>query len=138
MLYINLEGKREGIYYHYKVLTKDYDLDKGEHKLFTWQRITILLSFYYSFFSLIDFNIIKCLLILIAIPLIFPFIHDNAYYHERHKLDPKVYSAGFNEQSTTSVAKSDKLKLFYPRVRNILFVTGIAIFIFIIITTILN
>ena len=131
-LYIKIEGKREGLYYYYKMLTTQYDLDRKEHSSFTTQRCAVLTVFYLFLITLVQYNIIESILFLAAIPMIFPFIHDNYYYFERHKLDNNVYSYRWDNQSTTSTAISDKKKLFGPRNRNILFIIGCGIFIYII------
>jgi hypothetical protein len=129
-----IEGKREGLYYYYKMKTEEYNMNRNEHALFSLQRV-IFGSISLGLFILVikDLNTWDGLLIALGIGCIFPFTHDDEYYIERHTLDNTVYGDGFNSQSTTSVAYSDKKKLTTPTIRNIAFAIGIIIMTYIII-----
>lgn len=120
-----IEGYREALYYHYKTRSIDYDLDRGEHNVFTAQRVislTTMFAFVFHFLTNVE-----CLLFLVGIVMMFMFIHDNAYYQQRHKLDPSVYPNGFNNQTTSSTSKMDNWYATMPIIRDALFVIGISI-----------
>lgn len=126
------EGKREAFYFSYKMkaslqLQQTFKLD--EHAMFTVTR-----SFVAALVLIASYNgILDCIIILLSLGLCFPFFHDGMYYVTRHKLD-NIYKKGWFDQSTTSTAKTDKLKLFYPTSRIICFALSLGLITYEIIT----
>lgn len=128
--YARIEGLREGLYYYYKVMTDQYNKDKGEHKLWTWQRV---LGFGLPFISavyLITPDRILDTVFCVGVAFTFPFLHNNYYYKQRNKLDARIYKDKLNNQSTTSNAVSDKKKLFTPKKRNTLALLGLSMILY--------
>lgn len=119
------EGKREAFYFSYKMkaglqLQQVFKLD--EHGMFTVTR-----TFVAAIALIASYNgILNCVLILLALALCFPFFHDGQYYVTRQKLD-NIYKKGWFDQSTTSTAQTDKLKLFYPTSRIICFILSLGL-----------
>lgn len=124
ILYSVFEGKREAFYFSYKVRSAiDHKVD--EHAMFTIQRMFVAILI-----CLVCFNgWLDCILLLFSLMMCFPFFHDGSYYLTRKKLDG-IYPKGWFDQSTTSTAITDKLKLFYPATRTITLVVSLGIVIY--------
>lgn len=126
MLFSIYEGKREAFYFSYKIKVPISQVKKiDEHVMFTIQR-----SFVASLICILCFNdVLNCILLLLSLAGCFPFLHDGSYYWTRKKLDG-IYPKGWFDQSTTSTAKSDKLHLFDPIPRTILFVVSLGLIVY--------
>lgn len=113
--YTIFEGWREGDYFHRVEVTKE----RGRllHTEWTMQRSIV--------FTIIAFNSFNWWLI--ALPLVFPFLHDGKYYSTRNYFNRQLYTKKWFAQSTTSTAITTKI--FTPVVRTILFGLGILIII---------
>ncbi len=115
ILYSLLEGKKEAHYFSYKmravISKKTVVLKVDEHVWFTLQRALVV-----SLIFFMNFSILHVFFLLLSLALCFPFFHDGMYYVQRKKLDG-IYPKGFFDQSTTSTAKMDKLKLLGPASR---------------------
>jgi len=128
ILYAIYEGKREALYFSFKMkaaVNLKQGLKTDEHITFSIQRSLV-----------VGFALIACFhdwlnlsIMFFALAACFPFFHDGMYYVTRQKLD-RLYKKGWFDQSTTSVAKSDKLKLFYPVQRTVLAVVSLGIVIY--------
>lgn len=124
--YCYLEGKREAFQDFYKMQTKYYNTDKGEHKVFTLHR-----AFVHGLMTpsvILSCNIWYEGLIMVAgLILTFMFIHDNSYYYNRNELKEGTYpKADFlSWQTKRSNSILDQKKLTVPYIRDILFGIGI-------------
>jgi hypothetical protein len=109
--YAILEGWREGDYFHRVEVTKE----RGRllHIGWTFQRFIVL-----CIIALTSFN-----WWLLALPLVFPFLHDGEYYTTRNYFNRLIYTKKYFAHSTTSTAITTKI--FTPVVRTILFGLGI-------------
>ena len=127
-IFARTEGIREGFSYFYKVVANIIK-DNGEHALFTIDRV---FGFGTPFViaSVVALGWKIAIIYCIGIACTFPFLHDNYYYAERHRLDSTIYTKGLNNQSTTSTAISDKKEFFTPIKRDIFFMVGIIFIIF--------
>lgn len=108
-----LEGYREGDYWYLKnKLNEPY---RREHTVFNFQRTLVFIFLCYVLSYGAIFLVMQ-----------FPFLHDGAYYLRRNQLDKNTYDKNtWFAQSTTSNALSDKLNLFTPVNRTILFGLGL-------------
>lgn len=113
-----LEGRREALYFSYKMrasIAKQQAFKKDEHILFSWQRLAVLCG------MIIPMGVcLNTLIAATAFCMAFPFLHDGMYYVTRNQLDG-IYPKRWFDQSTTSTALSDRLKLFNPVTRTALF-----------------
>lgn len=126
LLYSFYEGKREALFFSMKMRAQV--TDGNEHPMFMVQRsIVAFMALFLLWYNGMD--VYSCAAVLISMGLMFVFVHDGEYYVERNKLD-KCYPEGWLDQSTTSTAEADKLKLDTPLLRIIYFMTGAGIAIF--------
>lgn len=109
IVYAHYEGVREAYYYHLKRLSGRIDKNFGEHSLWVLQRTMFFIAIGgVLFYAEPD---IRWACASFAGPVLsFPLFHDSGYYWKTHELDVKLYKNGWTDQSTTSQAKSDKLK----------------------------
>lgn len=84
------EGIREAYFFSLKMVTTKYE-SHNEHSLFSITRL-----FVFAFIA-----IISGLPCSIACMLMFPFLHDGAYYYKRNKLD-KCYPKGYFDFNNSS------------------------------------
>lgn len=119
ILYSVLEGFREGFYWHYKNTSKsEYKFEI--HPYFASQRgIILILICTILFFNVGWWSILNT----IGMTLIFSFFHNGSYYYTRNKLDNKIYTLKWMDQSTTSTAKMTKIMTF--RNRTIFMIVGV-------------
>lgn len=122
-LYPRYEGIREGHYYEEKLDAGDIENDHGEHSLFTRQRtcfyllMIVLVAVMSDSWLTLSINSVSNIIL-------FPFVHDYHYYRQRNRLHAGLYELGVNNQSTTSKALSDRLKINTPQTRLTLAVLG--------------
>ena len=124
IFYATIEGEREAMYYHQKLLAGNIEKNWGEHALFTWQRTfvaAIIMNALAWNTGLTEIELTACL---IAYPFMFMFLHDSAYYAKINKLSPGTYPGGWFNQSNTSQAVVDRKGLSTPWIRIALFFTG--------------
>lgn len=130
-----LEGRREAYYFSMKVKavvsTSIQSIVGNEHILFTIQRSVVLLIL---FLCTLSYGWICSTCTVMACIFAFPFLHDGEYYETRNLLDG-IYPLKWWDQSTTSTALSDKLHLFSPVSRTILFGISVGLIIFELIKT---
>lgn len=117
IIYSWIEGRREGMYYHYKwrILTEN---KHDEHLMFSIQRALVILMF-----SVVGYPVYEYWTFL-SIPsmiLCFSFMHNGAYYEMRNKLDSSVYREGWSSTSNSTTAK---LSLNYSW-RQALYIIGV-------------
>jgi len=121
-LYALFEGHREGSYWYIKnsifKLGHLFTIDFKEHIMWTIQRSLVLVLVYISS----DWITVACCI------LVFPFMHDGAYYTRRNWINKGIYPKRFFAQSKTSTAIATKY--FPPIVRTICAVLGVGLFIF--------
>lgn len=111
LAYSILEGFREGFYWHYKNTSKSTE-NLEIHPFFASQRgIILILICVILFFNIGWWSILNT----IGMALIFSFFHNGSYYHTRNKLDNKIYTLKWMDQSTTSTAKMTKIMTFRNR-----------------------
>lgn len=119
IFYSILEGFREGFYWHYKnnsKLSENFEI----HPFFASQRgIILILIGIILYFNLGWWLVLNT----IGMALIFSFFHNGSYYHTRNRLDEKIYTLKWMDQSTTSTAKMTKIMTF--RNRTIFMVIGV-------------
>ena len=132
-LYSTIEGYNEGNYWHLLGLTNVKPAN--EHILWTMQRIIVGALFELSILYCLNFmsslSLLHIVSIAISLLLSFPFFHDGADYTRRHELDNKMYPKKWFDQSTTSTAWTDKLKICGPILRTGYLIISIAILILI-------
>lgn len=107
IVWVWYEGKREAYYYYQKMKTDDFGKNMGEHEMFTIQRVVVHSIVLWSLGILLC-NPILTVAVFLGIWSSFMLFHDGAYYLYRNKLDPTIYPRGFNDQSTSSTAWSDR------------------------------
>jgi hypothetical protein len=90
---------------------------EDEHIWLTIARLFVFLELF-GFNNLFFFNLIGAMLV-------FPFLHDGAYYAMRNSLDRRLYPARFKAHSITTYAR---FSFEYPT-RTALFVLGISVFV---------
>ena len=111
LAYSILEGFREGFYWHYKNTSRSTE-NLEIHPFFASQRgIILILICVILFFNIGWWSILNTL----GMALIFSFFHNGSYYHTRNKLDNKIYTLKWMDQSTTSTAKMTKIMTFKNR-----------------------
>jgi len=126
ILFAIYEGKREAFYFSCKIKAPQQQAYKiDEHVMFTIQRTFIASMAILA--CRVDW--LNSVLVLFSFGLCFPFFHDGMYYLTRHKLDG-IYVKGWFDQSTTSSAKSDKLHLFDPIPRTLIFGLSLGLIIY--------
>lgn len=113
ILYALFEGYREGNFWSIKHVTK-IERNYHEHTLWSFQRAVVLVAI-----CRMDWLMYPCLM------LVFPFLHDGAYYFRRNMLDSSIYSKGFMDHSKTSTAILTKY--FPPVVRVLCALVGIVL-----------
>lgn len=121
LFYSSIEGMREGFYYSSVYNTRlVYRNNVNLHPVFSVQRAIVLasVSLYYS-----GWNI---LYVAVLFALMFPFMHDGAYYVTRKKLDG-IYFNGWFDYSKTSTAGMARF-LTAPN-RTLAFIIGLVIYI---------
>lgn len=108
MLYANWEGIREGRYWYYKYQNtrKNIVWVSDEHNHFSVQRTLVVIGFLIGTANWWFLAVAACM---------FPFFHDGAYYANRNKLNPHLYSKKWLAQSKTSTAILTRF--FTPPVR---------------------
>lgn len=119
--YAYIEGWREACYFHFKI--KSTDIDLNEHTLFSIQR-GIFIAIMSSLIGSISSLSIGAMMFL-SLSLMFPIIHESAYYETRHKLDDSIYPKGWKNSTTTSNAKFN----FSFNQRVVMFFIGLALMI---------
>lgn len=122
LFYSSIEGMREGFYYscEYNIGSFCYKHTYDLHGIFSIQRAIVLssVSLYFS-----GWNI---LFVIALFALMFPFMHDGAYYVTRKKLDG-IYFNGWFDYSKTSTAWMARF-LTAPN-RTLAFIIGLVIYI---------
>jgi len=112
ILYAMFEGTREGLYWHWKNQVEP-EKQYHEHSLWTWQRGVVLIVF--AALAGSPWFVLSGMLL-------FPLVHDGAYYIKRDKLVPGTYPERWLDHSSTSTAFWTKY--MPPRTRIACFVIG--------------
>lgn len=113
-----MEGVAEAYYFHFKYSSRAVYRGVDEHKFFMLYRCMIL-------------GLAACTVLpwnfLAALPLLFSFFHNGAYYTMRNKLKPNIYPKKWWDESNTTTAKFS----FSPITRTLFAVAGVVlIFVF--------
>lgn len=126
LLYSCFEGRREG--YYWETLFNSGGRPTNEHKTWSIQRTIVCMVFLLASMTGIN-SFISEILLIIAYPLAFPFIHDGAYYRTRNIVSKgKHYPLRFWDFSTTSTAFFTKFNR--PVLRSLYFTISIGLLIF--------
>lgn len=97
IFYSLTEGVREGFYWHYENKSKrvcDFDVNP----MFHLQRALVLTISSGFLVPTLGWYSLFCLLSMV---MIFAFFHNGSYYYTRNKLDEKVYTKGWKDESKT-------------------------------------
>lgn len=110
ILYNLIEGHREAHFYH--IASKEDKITELHH-IFLAQRFLVFLILNSALIFYLDY---KLILFDIAIICIQPFIHNGMYYYTRWKLDNKIYTKKWFDQSNSSTAFSTKFETLKFRI----------------------
>jgi len=124
ILYMSIEGWREGMYFHY--LDKSGGKCTYEHDLWTVQRSIVGIFFVLLSLFCVS-HLYQSVIFGFTMILASSFFHDGFYYVSRHELNNFKYPKGFFDQSTTSTAMLTKYCT--PILRTIYFILSIIIII---------
>lgn len=124
--YSVMEGVREAGFWHYKCISESTPRYKSidNHTMFTLQRLIVGGS---MVCLCSEYSVLDVVVLGLSMMLVFPFLHDGAYYTERNNLCPGVYPKCWLDQSTTSTAVLTKI--FTPTRRIIAACIGVLVLI---------
>ena len=120
ILYSILEGFREGFFWHFKSNSRR-DCKFEIHPIFAAQR-GIVLSII-GMYLYCNIGLLYSIVSILSMMLIFSFFHNGTYYYTRNKLDDKIYTKRWSDQSSTSTAKLTKIMTY--RNRTIFMILGL-------------
>jgi len=126
ILYCLFDGIEDAYFYHFKDVNKSTKINEHLVKLFK-RVLTSFLVLIYINIQANGLNALELIKTLLALILVQPFIHNNAYYNFRHYLDNRVYKYGLTNQSKNSTAFLTKFET--PVLRIIYLILGMICYI---------